>query len=151
MRKGTAAVWVGIVGVVTMGMSLLRHTHAVIAAKPRNAVTEEVRGEPSKERQQSLTGEPEQSQDLERTQTDIDEHIRPAAVRSMLTTALPSPPLPSRVLPGPLPNPEKAAPETQAHLLPTPPVPSKSPPGPIPVGTQDSTNALDETEPADPK
>jgi hypothetical protein len=150
MRKRTAAALIGVTLVLATGMSLLRQTQAVVAAKPEKAATDEVERKPSNETQRVVAADPEYRPDVEQTPADLGEHIRRTGLRSVPSAALPSPPLPSRVLPGPLPRSEKADPETQGQLLPTPPVPSKSPPGPIPEGAQNNTSAVDETEPIDP-
>lgn len=147
MSKRTAAAWIGITLALGTGMSLLRQTQAVVAAKPEKAATDEVERKPGNETQKFVAGEPDQRPDLEHTPTDVDKHARRTAMRSIASATLLPPPLPSRVLPGPLPTPEQAAPERLGNLLPIPPVPSKTLPGAIPESGQNKARALDETKP----
>jgi hypothetical protein len=138
MKKRTVAAWTGVTMVLATGMSLLRQSQAVVAAKP------------GMERQQIAAGEAERLPDVEHARADVDKQIQRTALRAMSSTTLPSPPLPSRVLPGPLPTSEQAAPEREGALLPMPPVPSKTPPGAIPEGAQNNSRVLNEAEPIDP-
>ncbi len=66
--------------------------------------------------------------------------------RSSSIPTSPFPPLPSRVMPAPLPTTDRRAPDHQDQVLPTPPVPSKSPPGPIPDRVEDSLSVNDESD-----
>jgi hypothetical protein len=76
--------------------------------------------------------------------------VRRTALHSIGNAALPLPPLPSRVMPGPIPGPDESAPDRRNHQLPSPPVPSKIPPGPIPENVHENPEALDESDPANP-
>jgi hypothetical protein len=150
MTKRTAAAWIGITLVVAAGMSLLRQTQAVVAAKPGIVATDRIERESGKGRQQIVAGEVKQVREVVRMQVRVDEHIRRTFLRSISATTLPSPPLPSRVLPGPPPTSEQVAPERKVELSPMPPVSSKTPPEAIPDGAQSNSTALDETESIDP-
>jgi hypothetical protein len=145
MRTGKVAALIGLTAALGTGMSVLLRTHKPIVAKPGHAAITRVEHQPSEERQRIVTGESKENSDEEHSQTDGAGHVRRTALRSILSPALPSPPLPSRVLPGPLPKSDQGAPDEHSHLLPSPPVPSKIPPGPIFEGAQDKSGALDET------
>jgi hypothetical protein len=151
MGKGTVMAWIGLTAALGTGMGLLLRTQRVVAAKRGNAAITRVEQQPSELRQRIVTGESKQKPEEERSQADGAGHLRRTALRSILSPALPLPPLPSRVLPGPLPKSDQGAPNQQRHLLPSPPVPSKIPPGPIPEDAQDNSGALDEANPSEPK
>jgi hypothetical protein len=110
-----------------------------------------VERQPSAVRERIVTVPCERNPDDEKSRTDGGGHIRRAALRSILSAALPSPALPSRAMPGPLPKFDRGAPDQQSHLLPSPPVPSKIPPRPIAEGAQDNAGAFDETDPSELK
>jgi hypothetical protein len=78
-------------------------------------------------------------------------HVRRTALHSIRSEALPLPPVPLRVMPGPLPGSDESAQEKRNHPLPSPPVPSKIPPGPISENVHDNAAALDDADTADPK
>ncbi len=132
MRKGTVAAWIGLAAVIGTGMGLLLWTQKVAGAKSGNSAVIKVQSQAGDGIQKIATGDFEQKPDEQQSQTDGDGYVRRAALRSIHLPTLPSPPLPSRVMPGPTPRSDQRAPDEQVHVLPSPPVPSKTPPGPIP-------------------
>ncbi len=119
-------------GSIWRGAGLLWWTHA-----PARATAENRRGEPVEPRrvptdEMIRPAETEPSPDEPRRPRDRDGHARRVSLDSSLSAAMRSPPLPSRVLPGPPPSMEDARPGEPASTSRTPPVPSKLLPGPIP-------------------
>ncbi len=129
MRKGTLAAWIGLLFLLVMGIGLLLRTQMGVGAVLANTAIVYER-EPSEVRQHIVPGESEQRSGDEQSLNDRDGRVRRTAVDSVLTAPLPSPPPPSRVLPGQLPESDESASEKQRHLLPSPPVPSKVLPEP---------------------
>jgi len=131
MSKGTVVAWIGLTVAMGTGMGLLLRAQKVVVAKTGNAAIVRVDHQPSGLRQGIVTGESKQKPEDESPQPDAAGPLRRTTMRSILPPAMPSPPLPSRVLPGSIPESERGASDKQRHSLPSPPVPSKIPPGPM--------------------
>jgi hypothetical protein len=88
--------------------------------------------------------------DEERPERDSDGHLRRTALRSNLVPPLPSPPVPSRVLPASLSRSSESARNQRRDQLPIPPAPSKIRPGPIPKDADSDSLRLDRSVPSEP-
>ena len=125
MKRGTVAAWIGVSALLGTGIVLLLRTQILVGAKIANAATIKVERELSEVSQQIFSGESVQNADEEHSRADGDGRVRQTAGDEVFRAALPSPPPPSRVLPGQSPTSDQDTTDNQGHLLPSPPAPSK--------------------------
>jgi hypothetical protein len=147
MRKGTVAAWLGLSTAIGTRIGLLPSAQQVIGDRPESAAIIQMERQPSEVAHGIVTGESEQNLEEEWSPTEGDGHILRTTSRSIVSPAMPFPPLPSRFLPGPISSSGGGTPDqTQRNLLPSPPVPSKVLPDSVSYGGQDGPSAFDEAE-----
>jgi hypothetical protein len=125
MKRGSVRAWIGVSVLVGTGIVLLLRTQILVGAKLASAAIFKVEREPSEVRQQIASGESEQNPDEEHSRANDDERVRQTAGDEIFRAALPSPPPPSRVLPGQSLKSDQDTTDHQEHLLPSPPARSK--------------------------
>jgi hypothetical protein len=151
MRKSKYVSWIGLLAILGTGVGLLLRAQMVVGVNPANAAIIKIERRPSEVERKIAAVESKPAPDQQRSEGDGAGRVRRTSLRSILAPVLPSPPLPLRVLPGPIPGSEHDAPEDQSRALRSPPVPSKIPPGPISESADNNSRAVDETMYSNPK
>ena len=126
MRGGKVVAWVGITAATGMGIGLLLPAQTVTATKTAAGAGFKVESRPGEAALELASGESQHKRVQQSSEEDEAELVRRTALRSIVPAVLPSPPLPSRVMPGPFPSSNHAASGDQIRFLPTPPVPSEN-------------------------
>jgi hypothetical protein len=145
MRRGKIVTWIGLTAAIGTGVGLLLRAQTVVATKRTNAAVSNVGTQPPKLALKFASDELKPKKVRERSEENNAARVNRTALRSIVPAVLPSPPLPSRVLPGPIPSSNHAASGDQSRLLPTPPIPSKIPPVPVPESAENEPAAAHET------
>ena len=125
MRRPRAVACIVLSVLLGTGMGLFVRTQMVVGAKIANAEIINLERESSEVRQQTATGKFEQTPDDEQSPPVGSLPVRRTGTGSVPYAEMPSPPLPSRVLPGQLPRSGQRTPDEERQSLPSPPAPSK--------------------------
>lgn len=107
------------------GIGLLARTQMVVGARDANAAIVNLERDPSDASEQTAISEFEQKPAEDQSPPVRVLPVRRTGNGSVPFAEMPSPPLPSRVLPGHLPRSEQRTSDQQGHALPSPPAPSK--------------------------
>jgi hypothetical protein len=135
---------VGLAPALGIAIGLLVRAQIVVGANSPEAASNKVERQPIVIERPTVTAESQQPLDQHHVEGDGTGQLRPIALRSTVSLALPSPPLPSRVLPERITSPDHVASHDQSQALPVPPVPSKRLPGSIPDSGDNDGGAADE-------
>jgi hypothetical protein len=141
MKRRKLAAWISLSAALGAGVGLLwwTHGHTWAHAEQRRAQ----RIEPHRDHLQAIISSAETGQNPtdSRLRTNGIENLRRVVSSWTAPSAMRSPALPSRVLPGQLPGAVDGKSPEPAPSLPTPPVPTKTVPGPIPGDVRYSSHA----------
>ena len=126
MKRNTVTAWIGVFALVGTGIGVLVRAQTGASAARASGAIVRVDRDASEVTPRVAAPLTEEKPDAEQASTDRDGHLRQTALDSDVGEGVSFPPLPSRVMPGPVPRPTQVGPEQRAGLSPSPPAPSKT-------------------------
>jgi hypothetical protein len=150
MDRSRLAAWLGVMAVMGVGFGVLWWAYQPARSVVERDSPERVEPHRAQQDRSGLPGETERAEPF--AQRDGRGHVIHVSVVRTAPAVVASPPLPSRVLPGPLPA-SKAGGPADAALSPSPraprrypPVPDKTLPGPDPREGDESSDEPSESD-----
>ena len=146
MKRRKLAAWVSLSAALGAGVGFLWWAHGHARAHPEKRRAQRI--EPHRDQLQEFISSEETGQKPTDSQlrTNGIENLHRVSSNWTAPSAMPSPALPSRVLPGPLPGAVDGKSPEPSSSFPFPPVPTKTLPGPIPGDVRYSSDSAADSD-----
>jgi len=132
MRRAKIAAWIGIISTLAAGLGVLLWTQQRAVGRSETRPIQKANGQQSGLQPRQTVGAPDSDLDQSEPRGSDDALTRNLAPIRTISTSLPSPPLPSRVMPGPNSSTKTLPPSATEEVRFPPRAPSKTLPGPAP-------------------